>query len=400
MIREQSENNPDSIALSSGKEKMTYRELEKMSNRFAGVLSDAGCNQGDRVCLLMDKTIEAVVSLIGTIKAGAIYIPVSPKTSVQTFGKIIQESGVSWVIANTGTDQHFSIIKETFQVTGNRIGIGWVGDEKKIECDFTPEFILRNLNNYSSDPARVITTGQAPVFIQYSQREGKEIEGILFTHQNLVNCASWMANYFDINSHAKVCSTTQFHLAHSCFDLFGALAAGACLDLFPVRVMENPGRLVKKIVTRKITHAIVFPSFLEYLEKEQSLSKYNFKHLKHLMFWDKVTARCVIDYCMLNMHGTTITNLYSALKNIRRIYSDKIAEVKNGKSKKPARMEGIGMSEEVLVFGDNMTPITECDTSMLSLKHFELKLEYLPQSNGVNDSREKVPNPFSLDFYS
>lgn len=95
MIWNQPEINPESTALISNGSCMNYGELDKMSNQFARVIMDAGCKKGDRVCLVIDKSIEAVVSLIGSIKAGAVYIPVSPKTNPQTFEKLINEGKVS-----------------------------------------------------------------------------------------------------------------------------------------------------------------------------------------------------------------------------------------------------------------------------------------------------------------
>src|SRR5262245_20855501 len=55
--------------------RVTYRELAETSSRFANVLQRYGVRPGDRVAALMPRVPEALIAIVGTFKAGAIYVP-------------------------------------------------------------------------------------------------------------------------------------------------------------------------------------------------------------------------------------------------------------------------------------------------------------------------------------
>ena len=54
---------------------MTFAELRERSQRFAGLLGELGVGRGDRVATLMGKSADLVTVLLGTWRAGAVYVP-------------------------------------------------------------------------------------------------------------------------------------------------------------------------------------------------------------------------------------------------------------------------------------------------------------------------------------
>jgi acetyl-CoA synthetase len=56
--------------------RLTYRELSEASNRFANLLRRLGVEPGDRVAGLMPRGPEVIIAIIGTLKVGAIYVPI------------------------------------------------------------------------------------------------------------------------------------------------------------------------------------------------------------------------------------------------------------------------------------------------------------------------------------
>ena len=55
---------------------LSFRELYEASNRFANLLASKGVAPGDRVAGFMPRGPEVVIAIIGTLKAGAVYVPV------------------------------------------------------------------------------------------------------------------------------------------------------------------------------------------------------------------------------------------------------------------------------------------------------------------------------------
>jgi len=83
---------PDSIALEYQGETVTYSRLNLLADRLAGQLIEAGIHTGDIVGMLCERSIEAVVSILGIQKAGGAYLPIDPEYPLDRKNYIITDS--------------------------------------------------------------------------------------------------------------------------------------------------------------------------------------------------------------------------------------------------------------------------------------------------------------------
>src|ERR1700736_6162145 len=79
----------DKVALVAGGARMTYRELDRASDRLAGVLAARGITRGDRVIVFMDNCREAVIAIFAALKAGAVFSPINPSTKADKLAYVI-----------------------------------------------------------------------------------------------------------------------------------------------------------------------------------------------------------------------------------------------------------------------------------------------------------------------
>ncbi len=70
---------PHSAALSYGGVSTSYGELDRLASGTARRLKDKGVKPGDRVALVLERSPEAVIALLGVLRAGAVACPLSPK---------------------------------------------------------------------------------------------------------------------------------------------------------------------------------------------------------------------------------------------------------------------------------------------------------------------------------
>ena len=71
---------PDKVALVHGNERLTYREIDREANRLAHALIEAGVKRGDRVVTFVPNSVEAVLSIFATLKAGAVFVVLNATT--------------------------------------------------------------------------------------------------------------------------------------------------------------------------------------------------------------------------------------------------------------------------------------------------------------------------------
>src|SRR5687768_4196716 len=78
LFEAQARKTPQSIAVECEGETLTYAALESRAHQLALELRERGVGAEDRVGLLMQRTPELVVSILGVLKAGAAYVPLEP----------------------------------------------------------------------------------------------------------------------------------------------------------------------------------------------------------------------------------------------------------------------------------------------------------------------------------
>src|SRR5712671_1122812 len=70
----QADARPEAVALAFGRENLTYADLERRANGLARHLRNRGVRGGARVAMLLPRSVEAYVALVGILKAGAAYV--------------------------------------------------------------------------------------------------------------------------------------------------------------------------------------------------------------------------------------------------------------------------------------------------------------------------------------
>jgi acyl-CoA synthetase (AMP-forming)/AMP-acid ligase II len=73
---------------------VTYGDLDEAVRRVAGHLATHGIGVGDRVGVMMPKSIEAVTAIYGVLTCGAAYVPLDPSAPPERGGIILDDCGV------------------------------------------------------------------------------------------------------------------------------------------------------------------------------------------------------------------------------------------------------------------------------------------------------------------
>lgn len=89
---------PDSIALVLETEEMSYGELNFRANQLARYLRRLGIRPNDVVGLWVERSLEAIVAIIGILKAGGVYLPLLPSDPPKRLSFIMKNAGVKVLI--------------------------------------------------------------------------------------------------------------------------------------------------------------------------------------------------------------------------------------------------------------------------------------------------------------
>jgi acyl-CoA synthetase (AMP-forming)/AMP-acid ligase II len=89
---------PDNIAMIAGKERLTFREINRQANRLVSGLFDLKLRKGDRMGVLLKNCKEALEVIMALDKGGLVRVPINTRLSPREIAYILKDSGARGVI--------------------------------------------------------------------------------------------------------------------------------------------------------------------------------------------------------------------------------------------------------------------------------------------------------------
>jgi amino acid adenylation domain-containing protein len=91
---------PDAVALEEGDAAMRYGELDERTDRLAQRLQQLGVRAGDNVGVMLERSMAAIVAMLGILKAGAAYVPVPADFPPERIANMLGQAGATLVVTN------------------------------------------------------------------------------------------------------------------------------------------------------------------------------------------------------------------------------------------------------------------------------------------------------------
>jgi long-chain acyl-CoA synthetase len=177
LLTRNAERDPDRIAVVCDGRRVTYRELDLLSNGLANTLMERGIAPGDRAAVYLPNGIELVVALCGVLKAGAIVVPVSTRLAPAEVEIMMEDSQSAAVIFHAGARaavQGFAAkLPDPLLICDGAAGAGEL-DLKSIITTGSPSPIVRS------------ASGSDDALIAYTSGTTGRPKGAISTHANLI----------------------------------------------------------------------------------------------------------------------------------------------------------------------------------------------------------------------
>ena len=103
LFRRQVARAPDATAVTAGDQVWSYVELDRWSGRLARAMTDRGVRRGDRVGVVLERSVEVLAAWLGVWKAGAAFVPVDPDYPEDRVAFMLADSSVAAVVCREET---------------------------------------------------------------------------------------------------------------------------------------------------------------------------------------------------------------------------------------------------------------------------------------------------------
>ena len=195
IFEEQVKKYPNKVALRYKDRDITYSELNNKANQLAHYLLSKGIKKGDIVALFMDRSIEMIAGILGTIKAGGAYLPIDTNYPKERIDYLLEDSNAFIKLSQ---------------------------DDVKMAFE---------LNISTSNPNIDIKATDLIYLIYTSGSTGKP-KGVMVEHRG-VNRLVLAQEYVPFDENIIMLQSNSISFDVATFDIFGALLVGGTLVLYP-----------------------------------------------------------------------------------------------------------------------------------------------------------------------
>ncbi|OBF13598.1 hypothetical protein A5727_16090 [Mycobacterium sp. ACS4331] len=276
---------PDAVALSDRGRSLTYRELDEASNRLAHALVEHGAGPGEHVVLLMNRSADAIVAILGALKTGAAYVPIDPAHPDTRIGFVLDDAAP--VAAITSSELRH-------RLEGHDLPTVVVDDHRIGEQPTT---------------ALPAPAGDDIAYLIYTSGTTGNPKGVAITHANVLQLLA--SSPVDLPREGVWTQWHSYAFDVSVWDVFVPLLGGGRLVVVPEEVAASPEEFRALLVAEHVTVLSQTPSALAMMPQEGlgSLS---------LVVAGEACPPDLVDRwapgrVMINAYGPTEATIYAAI---------------------------------------------------------------------------------------
>jgi amino acid adenylation domain-containing protein len=328
LLTEVAARHPRRPAIASDGCLLTYRELDRLSNKVARAMLRQGVAPGDRVGILAPKSAAAVLGIYGALKAGACYVPLDPKAPTERLSHVVRDSGAAVIVADEERISQATSVADAPHQQPSVVVVSTHGRPEHEEAASVPAqgaavvpwTAVAEESGKPLTEERAIETDLA--YILYTSGSTGTPKGVAISHRNSLTFVHWAADAAELGGQDRVCSPAPLHFDLSVFDIFATCQAAACLTVLSDGAATFPISIARWLEAERISVWYSVPSVLTLLACYGSLQQFDLSDLRMVIFAGEVfppkhLAKLIAELPhprYLNWYGPTETNVCTAFE--------------------------------------------------------------------------------------
>ncbi len=324
------EGRAQNIAIECGEEVVTYQQLFERTNRAGNALRDLGVRAQERVLLLLLDTPEFLYSFFGTIKIGAVAIPVNTQAKPHDYEYILNDSRARVAIVSESLLPQLQAIPRQNLTHLREIVVVGAPDHARDHSR------LRNLMEAASiDLTAVSTSKDDPAFWLYSSGSTGVPKGCVHLHHDMVITSHHYAHaILKINERDRCLSVARLFFAYGLGNAgYFPLSCGATTILSPTR--PTPASIYADIERYRPTLFFSVPTnYAALLDHHRSAGPdFDLSSIRHAVSAGEALPAPLFER-FRQRFGIEILDALGSTESLHMVISNQPGEVKPGSSGK------------------------------------------------------------------
>ena len=305
LFERQAARTPDAVAVTGDDSALTYRELDERANQLAHRLRGAGVGPETLVGLILDRSPELVIAVLGILKAGGAYVPIDVTIPPARSAEMLRDAAINLVV--------------TRRAFGNMVPPG------------ASDLVLIDDASLATEPVTAPTvrvTGASAAYVIHTSGSTGRPKGVIVTHQNVVRLFEATRSWFDF---AASDVWTLFHsiaFDFSVWELWGALLHGGRLVIVPQEMTRSPEQFHDLLARERVTVLNQTPSAFKLLAQvDATTRRATALSLRYVVFGgEALSLDSLREWIgrrgddrpqLVNMYGITETTVHVTYRRIR-----------------------------------------------------------------------------------
>ncbi len=238
LIAAQAARTPDAVAVVSGDERLTYRELEEGASRLAAHLRSLGARPDDLIGICAERSADLVAGILAILKSGAGYLPLDPEAPAERRAFMLEDA------------------RAAILLTERRLGLAWPEGVRTVWLDDGEAPVD------GAEPAASPENPENTACLIYTSGSTGEPKGVLLEHRNLrALIASFLGSY-EPGVGDAILPLTSIASASFVGEVLPPLCAGAAVVLPGKAEMLDFERVAGLIESRGVSILSTVPSMV------------------------------------------------------------------------------------------------------------------------------------------
>ncbi|GAB1268194.1 hypothetical protein NBRC116493_14470 [Aurantivibrio infirmus] len=296
LISEQAKISANKIAINCDGEKLTFKELEENSNKFANYLQHKGVKPGNLIGLCIDRSNDMVTALLGILKSGCAYVPLDPEYPSDRLHYMVEDSQMT----------HLVLLEKYSKLFDDQLEFV-VLDQVQGEIELqSPNYDGVKIDNNS------------PAYIIYTSGSTGKPKGVIVQHEAVTNFLLSMAEKPGLNADDKLLAITTLSFDIAVLELYLPLIVGATCVIATAEQAVDGMKLLDLIKSEQITFLQATPTRWRMLIAAGWDANNPLKALTGGEALQQDLSQEIFSNCteLWNMYGPTETTVWSTVYQI------------------------------------------------------------------------------------
>ncbi|MEZ5066042.1 MAG: amino acid adenylation domain-containing protein [bacterium] len=296
---------PEATAVRFAGTSLTWAELDGRTARLASALRDLGVRRGDRVGILLGRSVELAVALYGIPRAGAAYVPLDPAAPAERLAFLARDCGLDVVVTHEARRATCEAARAAGWPVRRVIGLApGDGDAAAVAVAW------EDVDGFAPTDDAQRPAADDLAYVIYTSGSTGAPKGIQHSHASSLAFCESSRRLYDLQPDDRFSNQAPIHFDMSIFDFFVAGLAGGSVSILSEAHLKLPASLSQWLETERISIFFSVPFALTQLVVRGALESRDLSGLRQILWGGEVMPIAPLRELMTRLPHVRFHNMY------------------------------------------------------------------------------------------